>query len=469
MIVNLYRTFPEERYIGMYQGTLPTLLIRDPEIIKRITVKEFDHFPNHRSFIPDDVEPLWSKNLVFLKDMAWRDMRSTLSPSFTSNKMKIIFSLITDCASIYVDYFSKQGKKINIELKDTTTRFANDVIASAAFGITCDSINEKENDFYMMGEKLIIALRRNPRFFLYSMAPKLCQVLKLKLFPAETLNFFVKLIEKTIHIRETQAVIRPDMINQLLESRKGKTYADSSEEVIDTGFATVQESFISSSTKQILTNFDITAQALIFFFAGFDSVATVMSFLGHELAVNPDVQQRLQDEIDDTLHKCNGNLTYEALMKMKYMDMVISEVLRKWPPGLITDRVCSKTFTIEPIRPHERSLTLNPGDLIFIPISGIHRDPQYYPNPDKFDPERFNDENKAKIKPYTYLPFGFGPRSCIGSRFGILEIKIIFFYILSKFNLVATEKTQIPIVLDKKNLSILGENGMWVALKRRNK
>ncbi|GJQ77436.1 hypothetical protein Trydic_g20834, partial [Trypoxylus dichotomus] len=322
---------------------------------------------------------------------AWRDMRSALSPSFTSNKMKIIFSLMTDCADVYVDYFSKQGKRINVELKSTTTRFANDVIASAAFGIKCDSINEKENDFYMMGAKLISTLlRRNIRFFLYTIAPKLCQVLNISLFPADTVNFFVNLIKEVIHMRETKNVVRPDMINQLLDVRKGKTYADSSEEVIDTGYATVQESSIHStnnSAKQKLSDLDIAAQALVFFFAGFDSVATLMSFLGYELAVNPDIQQKLQQEIDETLLQCNGNLTYEALMKMKYMDMVVSEALRKWPPALVTDRVCSKTFTIEPTKPHEKPLTLNPGDFLFIPINGIQRDPEYYPNPDKFDPE----------------------------------------------------------------------------------
>ncbi|KRT84340.1 cytochrome P450, partial [Oryctes borbonicus] len=304
MMVNLYRTFPEERYIGMYQGMLPTLLVRDPEIIKQITVKEFDRFLNHRSFIPDSIEPLWSRNLIVLKDAAWRDMRSALSPSFTSNKMKIMFSLMTDCSNIYIDYFLKQGKKINMELKGITTRFTNDVIASAAFGIKCDSINEKENDFYMMGDKLIsLILKRNVRFFLYSIAPRLCEILKLRLFPIKTLNFFVKIIKEAIHMRETQGIVRPDMINQLLEARKGKVCDDSSTEVIDTGFATVQESSIhttNNSTNKKLSDLDIAAQALVFFFAGFDSVATLMSFLGYELAVNPDIQQKLQNEIDDT-------------------------------------------------------------------------------------------------------------------------------------------------------------------------
>ncbi|GJQ77433.1 hypothetical protein Trydic_g20831 [Trypoxylus dichotomus] len=470
-LLRLYKAFPNERYFGMYQGTLPTLVIKDPEIIKQITVKEFDHFLNHRSFIPDGSDPIWTKNLFALKDTEWREMRSTLSPSFTSNKMKIIFSLITECAEEYMKYFLKENNTIEIELKDTTTRFTNDVIATVAFGVKCDSINEKENDFYMMGKRTTtFTLIRSIIFFLYSIVPRFCKLVGLKLFPEDIYNFFMKLIRDTIHMRETQGIVRPDMINQLLEARKGKKfYEEPSNGIVDTGFATVQESTIHTANKpkQEFTDVDIAAQALIFFFAGFDSVSTLMCFMGYELAVQPDIQKKLQDEIDETLRECNGKLTYEALMKMKYMDMVICETLRKWPAAVGTDRVCSKPFTIEPVHPHEKPIYLKPGEIVFIPINGIHRDPQYYSNPDLFDPERFNDENKGNIKPYTYMPFGLGPRNCIGSRFAILEAKTIFFSLLSKFTFTVIDKTQVPIVLSKKSFNLVGENGMWVGLQPR--
>ncbi|KAI4464051.1 cytochrome p450 [Holotrichia oblita] len=425
MMINLYDSFPNERYFGTYQGTVPILTIKDPEIIKQVTVKEFDHFLNHKSVVPDGIDPLWSKNLFALKDIEWREMRSTLSPSFTSSKMKVIFSLMTECADDYVDYFLKQKQPIEIELKDTTTRYTNDVIATAAFGIKCDSINERDNEFYLMGKKTTVLSVL--KLLLYSMAPGL--------------------------------------------SKKRRKLDDSSTEVIDTGFATVQESSIhtnSTTPIQEITDLDIAAQAMIFFFAGFDSVSVLMSFMGYELVANPDIQTRLQEEIDDTLKECKGKLTYEALLKMKYMDMVVSETLRKWPAAVITDRVCSKAFTIEPVNPSENPIHLKPGDVIFIPVNAIQRDPQYFPNPDRFDPERFNDENKGKIQPYTYMPFGLGPRNCIGSRFAILETKTIFFSMLAKFNFVTIDKTQIPIKLTKKSFNVAGESGIWIGLEARS-
>ncbi|KAK9752568.1 Cytochrome P450 [Popillia japonica] len=138
MMKRLYDTFPNERYFGSYDGSIPLLVLKDPEIIKQVTVKAFDHFLNHKPIVPDGIDPLWSKNLFSLKDTEWREMRSTLSPSFTSSKMKIIFSLMTECADNYVNYFLKQKNPIEIELKDTTTRYTNDVIATVAFGVTCD-------------------------------------------------------------------------------------------------------------------------------------------------------------------------------------------------------------------------------------------------------------------------------------------------------------------------------------------
>nr|XP_022908458.1 cytochrome P450 9e2-like [Onthophagus taurus]XP_022908459.1 cytochrome P450 9e2-like [Onthophagus taurus] len=467
MMQNLYNAYPEERYMGMYQMTLPTLVIRDPDLIKQITVKEFDHFVDHRPFIPDGVDPIWSKNLFALKGNEWRNMRATLSPSFTSSKMRAIFNLISICAHEYMDYFTKTQGTQTVELKDTFTRYTNDVIASTAFGLKSDSINEKDNEFYLNGKEITtFTFWKNMRFFLYTLTPRLSAALKIKLFPDHLTNFFKNIIMSTIKAREEQGIVRPDMIHLLLEARKGKKKFEVPP-VLDTGFSTVEETIKPVQQTYQITDTDIAAQALIFFFAGFETVSIAMCFMGYELTVNPDIQERLQKEIDETIESCEGTLTYEALMKMKYMDMVVSETLRKWPPAVGSDRVCNETFTIEPKNPGEKAITLQKGDIIWFPTNAIQRDPKYYPNPDKFDPERFSDENKHNIKPYTYLPFGLGPRNCIGSRFALLELKTIFFHLLRNFDLVVTEKTQIPLKLSKKSFNMIAENGMWIGLKPR--
>lgn len=145
----------------------------------------------------------------------------------------------------------------------------------------------------------------------------------------------------------------------------------------------------------------------------------------------------------------------------------LTEILRKYPPAPLLDRKCVKKYTIEPINSDEVPVELNPGDQIWIANGALLHDPKYFPNPDKFDPERFNDKNKHLINPYTFLPFGVGPRSCLGSRFALMQSKILIFYIYLKFNTVPIKKTEIPIKINKKYLILTAENGSWIGLERR--
>lgn len=97
----------------------------------------------------------------------------------------------------------------------------------------------------------------------------------------------------------------------------------------------------------------------------------------------------------------------------------------------------------------------------------MHWDSKYYPEPERFDPERFSDENKSKFNPHAYLPFGAGPRNCIGSRFALMETKAVFFYLLAKFDIVVTEKTPIPLKISRSKFRLDCDEGFWMGLKLR--
>lgn len=130
-------------------------------------------------------------------------------------------------------------------------------------------------------------------------------------------------------------------------------------------------------------------------------------------------------------------------------------------------RECTKTYTIEPVNSNETTLIIPKGMGVQIPAYAIHYDPKYFPEPEQFRPERFSPDNREKMTSYTNLGFGQGPRSCIGSRFALLEIKILIFYLLHKFRLVVTTKTQIPVKLSRKlTINIKPENGLWLGLEK---
>jgi cytochrome P450 family 9 len=190
-----------------------------------------------------------------------------------------------------------------------------------------------------------------------------------------------------------------------------------------------------------------------------------MSFMGYELAINPEVQQKLFEEIQDTERELNGKLiSYEKIQNLKYLDQVVCEVLRKWPPAPATDRICVKDYVLEY---DDKRIVVEKGMVLLFPIWGIQHDPKYFPNPEKFDPERFNDENKGSIEEYTYLPFGVGPRNCIGSRFALMEMKTIFYYLLLNFKINTSEKTQIPLKFAKIPVGLKTEKGIWIELEPR--
>ncbi|XP_065167464.1 cytochrome P450 9e2-like [Atheta coriaria] len=470
---NYKRDTKTSRFIGFYQFGRPMLMIRDPELLKQIAVKDREKFINRQNFILPGSDPFWDSNLFALSDEKWRIMRSTLSPAFTTNKMKAMFVLMDESARDFATYFvNNNQQKSTHQMKDTFRRFATDVIANCAFGHKCNSLLEKNNPFYTNGVAIsnFSGFWRSIEIALGLIHKNIAKALNVTAFKPKTSAFFLDIIKGQLKIRQEKNIVRPDMLNLLLEARKGQLKHEGPEQ--DAGFATVQESDYGKGkqVKMDFTDVEITAQVMFFFVAGFDTISSSLSFISYEMALHQEIQQRLREEIDETLEKCNGHLTYDALIGMKYMDMVISESLRKWPPALFTDRLPTGTYKIQkspdfPDEPDE--LVLNETSSVSIPIYPIHNDPEFYPHPEVFDPERFNDDNKKNIKPYTYLPFGLGPRSCIGSRFALMELKVLFFHLLQQFEIVPDVKTQIPVQISKGLFNLDSVDGIWLSFKKR--
>ncbi|XP_050293218.1 cytochrome P450 9e2-like isoform X3 [Anthonomus grandis grandis] len=438
----IYNLYPQERVVGSYNFSVPTLFLRDPEIIKQIGIKDFEHFVDHAPLIDPEADPLWSRNLLSLSGDKWREMRRLLSPTFTSSKIKSIYLTIEEAARNFVTYFKEKQEEgiIELEVKDLFTRFTNDIIATTAFGIQVDSLRESNNTFYLMGKKMtdVTGFSNIFRFFMGQIFPKLAKACGIRIIDAKSAEYFAKVIDDTLKQREKNNIKRQDMIDGLLEGRK------------------------KQASNQI-TNLDITAQAFIFFFGGFETIATVMSFGAYELAINKYVQDKLREEIKANVSS-DGKVSYETLQEMKYMDMVVSEILIKWPPFPITDRICTKPYTIKALDKNSNDIPILLHQKLQIPTSAIQNDPKYFPNPEKFDPERFSEENVKNIVPYSYLPFGIGPRICIGNRLSLTEVKLMFFYLLLNCEIVPVQKTITPPILTK-DLFVSIKGGTWLGIK----
>ncbi|CAH1645260.1 unnamed protein product [Spodoptera littoralis] len=471
----LYNEFPEERFVGRYEFTRELIVVRDLELIKKITVKDFEHFIDHR-FEFGNSESYSSRTLLSLRGQEWKDMRSTLSPAFTSSKMRLMVPFMVEVGEQMMHSLHrliKQSKdgSVDLECKDLTGRYANDVIASCAFGLKVDSHNDKNNSFYELGKEMSsINFRQTLAIFILSNAPMLAEYLKLDILCEASRNAFRSLVLDAMRNRELKNIIRPDMIHLLMEAKKGKlTHEDVNPDDGAVGFATVTESAVGKkAVNRDWSDNDLVAQAVVFFVAGFETVSSTTSFLLHELALHPDVQERLAQEIKETDAKNGGKFDFNSIQNMVYMDMVVSEILRIWPPATFLDRLCQKDYNLGKPNPKaEKDYIVRKGTGVLIPVYSIHHDPKYFPNPEKFDPERFSAENRHTINPLTYMPFGIGPRNCIGSRFALCEVKVMIYQILREMEVSPCEKTCIPAKLSNESFNLKLEGGHWVKFRPR--
>lgn len=446
VVKDIYNVNPEAKYVGAFDFVRPVFVIRDPELIKNLAIKNFDSFPDHKSFIDDTVDPLFGGNLFNMGGERWREARALLSPAFTSSKMKAMYELMVDCGRNFVNYISEQpsSSRKMIATKDLFTKFTNDVIATCAFGVSVDSLKDPKNDFYVLGKEATnLEGLLTVKFFIARAFPKLMKILKITFVSDHVGKFFKNIVSTTVQMRDDKGINRPDMLQLMMDARnKG-----------------------SKHLKLDIT--EMTAQVFIFFFGGFDTTSTQMCLMAHELAINPDIQAKLHDEIDDVLKKTGGNPTYEAINGMPYLEAIFNETMRRHTQVSFLDRLCIRPFELPPTLPGCKPVTLQPGMDIWIPGSAIHNDPKYYVNPEKFDPERFF-EKKVTINDEMNLGFGIGPRSCIGNRFAKLETKILFFFLLAKFSLKPNNKTCIPLIYSKKSFTLAAEGGFQLAIEPRN-
>ncbi|XP_053685853.1 cytochrome P450 9e2-like [Sabethes cyaneus] len=472
----IYDKFRGVKIFGMYDLTTPVFVVRDLELIKRMAVKDFEHFVDHVPLFSqtdcDHPNLLVGKSLFALTGQKWKNMRATLSPAFTGSKMRLMFDLIAECSENTARHYREEAHAKGpqeYEMKDVFSRFATDVVATCAFGIKVDTLKNPDNEFYVNGKKMMNFNRISVllRVICSRIFPDLMARMGIDLIDREQNSYFSSLILTAIRDREAQGIVRQDMVNLLIQAKKGILKHQQENDDQQEGFATVEESDIGKAqTLKSLTDNEVVAQCLIFFLAGFDTVSTCLMFTAYELAINPNVQKKLYEEVLET-HASLGekSLTYDAMQKMKYLDMVVSEALRLWPPAPSLDRLCVKDYLLD--CDDDLKFTIDKGTVLWFPVQALHHDPEYFPNPKLFDPERFSEERRSSINPAAYMPFGIGPRNCIGSRFALAEVKTILYYMLLSFSFDRTDKTEVPPKIIKGFGDVIPENGVHLQFRPR--
>uniref|UniRef100_U3B5P9 Cytochrome P450 3A n=1 Tax=Callithrix jacchus TaxID=9483 RepID=U3B5P9_CALJA len=405
---------------GSYDGQLPVLSITDPDMIKAVLVKEcYSVFTNRRPFGPVG---LMKSAISLAQDDEWKRIRSLLSPTFTSGKLKEMFPIIAQYGDVLVRNLRREAEKGKlVTMKDIFGAYSMDVITGTSFGVNIDSLNNPKDPFVENVKKFLKFDVLAPLFLSVVLFPFLIPVfeaLNFSLFPKDAINFLKQSVNRMKKSRlNDKQKHRVDFLQLMIDSQNSN----------------------ETASHKALSDLELVAQSIIFIFAGYETTSSVLSFTIYELATNPDVQQKLQEEIDAVLPN-KAPATYDTVLQMEYLDMVVNETLRLFPLAMRLERVCKKDVEIN-------GVFIPKGALVVIPTYALHHDPKYWTEPKEFRPERFSKKNKDSIDPYIYTPFGTGPRNCIGMRFALMNMKLALIRVLQNFSFKPCKETQIPLKL----------------------
>ncbi|XP_026729522.1 cytochrome P450 9e2-like [Trichoplusia ni] len=436
----VYKAFPNEKYVAFFDGMKPILLIRDPDLMKMITIKDFNHFVNRKPFFPKEIEPLLGSSILSLEGDEWRKMRSRLTVAFSAAKIKGMWPSMRAVSYQLVDYL-KDHQSEDIDVADLMRRYNTDVIANTGMGLNVNSLKNPNNEFFTTGAQAVtFTIWRKIYYFFTIQFPviaKLMQLLGLQLLPPAGTVFFRKVVSDSIAYRKTNNIIRHDFIHILMEISEDWTLDE------------------------------ITGQIYFAFLASYESTTSILSLCIHELALHPEIEEKLYQEVRAHQEKA-GELTLEDLSELKYIDCVLSEISRKWSAAVMMDRVCTSGYVLPPPRDGGKGYEVKPGDVIYNVVNPIHMDPKYFSDPEVFDPTRFSEGNKQNIKSFTYMPFGMGPRNCLGMRFAIIKMKVLLYHLVLNYKIVRCEKTSDPIRLQALDFSIRAVGDTYVQFKARS-
>lgn len=189
-----------------------------------------------------------------------------------------------------------------------------------------------------------------------------------------------------------------------------------------------------------------------------------MGFCLYELARNQDVQSRVQNEIDEVLAQHKGDVTYESINDMKLLEMCIDETLRMYPPVFNLIRECTKDWKLP-----GTDVSIEKGVTVTIPVFALQRDAKYYPNPAQFQPERFSSQNSAgkSFVDRPYMPFGEGPRVCIGQRLGKMQVKVGLVLLLQNYKFNLSGNTLHPLKISPQSILFAPVGGLELKVTRR--
>lgn len=436
-----YRGFFKIHFFQVY-----TVLISDVEKIEKMLATTQIL---HKSLEYNYFQRWLGTGLLTSEPEKWRKTRKMLTPTFHFQILEQFIDVYNSCSCILVEKLRQKANGTKFDVYPDITLCTLDVICESAMGTSVEA-QKHSNSEYVRSVRIMSEIIRTRTFS-----------------PVKRFNFVYYLCPEYRMEKKALRTIH-GYTTSVIEKRKKELEENANYNAIDAktndNRARKRLAFLDLLLQceldgKPLTNEEIREEVDTFMFEGHDTTASAIAFTLYCLAENPDVQHLAVKELQEIFNSNpDERISHAHLQQMKYLEKVIKETLRLYPSVPVYARQLQEDAEFD-------------GDIIPKGVTltafayGMHRCARLYPDPEKFDPERFTLENQNNRNPFAYVPFSAGPRNCIGQKFAMLEIKATISNIIRHFEILPAEGYK-PILVP--NVILKSLNGVEICLKNRN-
>lgn len=423
------------KVFGFYEGVNPVLVVSDLEMLQELFVKKFNYFYARKStnLIHGNLECSREEprvNLFAARGARWKRLRALASPVFSVKALKQVHDTVENSVLCMMEHIAKHENNSAFNIHTYFQELTYDVISRLAMGQPYSE--QFNNEGVEIVKEIFMRSNRVLPWYLTVLFPYFENNIKNFFFKHEAVRGgdvgkLLKYCETAVRERikeraenEELGLENPhnDFIDILLDY-----YTES--EIEDREFGTTVEKKVTAE--------DVIGSCFVFLLAGFDTTANTLAYASYLLAKNPEKMQLVQEEVDRIC--LSESISYEDVQKMKYLDAVLREALRMYPVAWFAcSRECVATTTLGEV-------TIEKGVRVEADVTALHYSKEIWgDNADSFVPERWL--NSTKRHPMSWIPFGAGPRQCVGMRLGMCEAKTALAHILRKYSIVAGPATE---------------------------
>ncbi|KAK9696604.1 Cytochrome P450 [Popillia japonica] len=368
----------------------------------------------------------------------WKIHRNLITPAFHIQVLEQFVPTFNSVTDVFLEKLSENVNK-TVDIFELVNLCALDIIAETALGVP---LHAQTNSF----SKYVNSLE------------ELLRIIAVRSFSALKVHDWIFRLTND-YDKETEALkVLKGYTNSVIDAKQNTSRSNGATvNGIDKKRRLAVLDLLLEK-KGVLTESELSNLVEGIMFAGHDTSGVAMAALFYLIALHPEVQDKAFEELRDIYgNDLEREVTYKDLQEMKYLEMVAKEALRLFPPAPIISKQLLEDYEFN-------GYIIPKGLNALVSIHSIHRREKYFPNPNKFDPERFSPENQSNITPFSYLPFGLGPRNCVGQKFAMLEMKAVVSKVLRKFKFLPVDDfklTMIPQIVQKP------KNGIFLKVVRR--